>query len=201
MKSSLITSILAIATSTTLAQFTVQSAPFNLVVLSQNETYNGSTLLACHEGAAIEGLCLSTTLPGSTAVPFNFNTSTYEQSNLNPVIGEQGYITYLLRGGNFNESEPLNLYYSATSNVALPLFEPTQGTLMAFDENGLLNIQGYIDDRVPPPYNGTLTAYYRWYACQTYYTGYTYTTLAWVNGEYPPQNPTCEKIDVKRVFL
>ncbi|RDW82603.1 hypothetical protein BP6252_03715 [Coleophoma cylindrospora] len=203
MKSTLVASLLAIATSTALAQYTNQTAPFNLVVLSKNETYNGTTLLACHEGAGIEGLCLTSTLTGTglTGSTFNFNTSTYGQYNLNPAIGEQGYLTYLLRGGNFNESEAFSLYYSATSNVALPLFEGTQGTLVAFDEHNLLNIQGYVDDRLPPPYNGTFTAYYRWYACQTYFTGYTYTTLAWVTGKYHPQNPTCEKVKVKRVFI
>ena len=38
--------------STTAAQYTVQSAPFNLIVTSKNETLNGTGLLAEHSGAA-----------------------------------------------------------------------------------------------------------------------------------------------------
>lgn len=72
---------------------------------------------------------------------------------------------------------------------------------MAFDVDNFLNIQGYVDDTVSPPKTDETTAYYRWYSCQTYYTGYQYTTLAWVVGEAAPQNPTCVKVDVKRVFV
>jgi hypothetical protein len=59
MKSQL-SSLLALAVATTtLAQFTVQSDPFQLILLSSNSTLNGSALYACHEGAAIEGASFS----------------------------------------------------------------------------------------------------------------------------------------------
>lgn len=38
------------------------------------------------------------------------------------------------------------------------------------------------------------------YICDTYY-GYRYTTLAWVLGNAPPQNPTCCAVDVVRQFI
>ncbi|KAG4418069.1 hypothetical protein IFR04_008806 [Cadophora malorum] len=38
-------------------KYLVQSTPFNLIVLSSNSTLNGTHLYACHEGAAIQGLC------------------------------------------------------------------------------------------------------------------------------------------------
>jgi hypothetical protein len=84
--------------------------------------------------------------------------------------------------------------------VAIPLFSPSveYSTPVGFDENGLMNIQNYLDDRVVPPTQST-KAYYRWYICTTYY-GYTYQTLAWVLGQYPPENPSCQKVEVKRVF-
>lgn len=39
-------------------QFFNQSAPFNLVLCSTNSTYDNSILSVCHEGAAIESLCV-----------------------------------------------------------------------------------------------------------------------------------------------
>jgi hypothetical protein len=41
---------------------------------------------------------------------------------------------------------------------------------------------------------------YRWYVCTTLVTSYTYSTLAWVLGSHSPQNPSCVKVDVVRVF-
>jgi len=129
--------------------------------------------------------------------PFRFNTSSSSVSD--STIGPQGLLTYLLVGGNFQVSEPMQLSYNPTSNVALPLFEPSEsGTQVGFDDDGKMFITGYIDDRQT---NVTykLERYYRWYACTTY-GGYTYNTLAWGMGEAVPQNPTCQKVDVVRVY-
>ncbi|KAL9115817.1 MAG: hypothetical protein Q9227_000185 [Pyrenula ochraceoflavens] len=186
-----------------LAQYTDPSAPFNLVLLSStNTTLNGSSLAACHTGAAIESLCVTggAVSPGSDT--FTLNTSASAPSPP-PAIGNPGYLIYVLQGSNFNESEPLSLYIDPASNVALPLFEPgVESTTyaVAFDEKGLLNIQSYVDDTTSPPTLQT-KAYYRWYACQTYFLGYQYLNLAFVLGEAEPQNPTCQKVDVTRVFV
>ncbi|KAF7893793.1 hypothetical protein EAF00_007307 [Botryotinia globosa] len=192
--------LLAAATQVT-AQYTNQSAPFYLALISLDDSLNGATLSPCHEGAAIEGLCLGPSIssPNATFSTFNFNTSSFD-SSFNATIGETGVLTWLLQGSNFNLSSPFGLSYSATSNVAVPLFTPstTSTTNVAFDEDNLLNIQGYQDDTVSPISFGT-EAYYRWYICETYW-GYHYTTLAWVVGEADPQNPTCVKVDVQRVF-
>lgn len=77
-------------------------------------------------------------------------------------------------GGNFVLSEPLSLYFDPITNLALPLFEPgyEDATLVAFDLKNRLHIQGYIDDTVVPAKAGPTRAYYRWYACETYYVGY-----------------------------
>ncbi|KAL9622813.1 MAG: hypothetical protein Q9160_002932 [Pyrenula sp. 1 TL-2023] len=176
----------------TLAQYTNQSAPFGLVLLSPDPTINSSFLASCHTGAAIESLCLAsaTGIPSTT---YNFNTSEFS--------GSTGILTYVLRGSNFNESEPLTLYYNPASNVALPLLEPSDsGVPVGFDDQDLLYVSSYVDDRVSPP-TVRDQKYYRWYACRTYFLGYQYQTLAFGLGDTQPQNPTCIKTDVKRLFV
>jgi len=56
-----------------------QSANFNLVVQSSNETFNGKTLGACHNGAAHEALCLYDGDYNNTDnfASFQFNTTRY----------------------------------------------------------------------------------------------------------------------------
>jgi len=183
------------------AQYTNQSLPFSLVLLSDNSTYNGTVLTACHEGAAIEGLCVGSAYdpPEPYYAQYAFNVSSYPYTG-NKTIGETGYLTWELQASNINVSEPLNFQYNTLSNVAVPLFYPSdQNSIpVAFDENDLLNIQGYLDDTTVPATENTV-ALYRWYVCTTN-AGYTYTTLAWALGKYPPENPTCVKVDVKRVF-
>lgn len=203
MKSLILASVLALTTSIVSAQVFNQSAPFNLVIISTNATLNGSSLISCHEGAAIEGLCAPTTtgLSNSTGSLYQLNTT---DTGLEPniTIGEPGVLTYELQGSNFNYSEPMNLAYYPTSNVALPLFEPGyDATQVAFDNCEKMNIQGYVDDTSSPPKFGPSVAYYRWVVCTTYYSSYTYQTLAWVVGDGEAQNPTCQKVDVVRVFV
>ena len=94
----------------------------------------------------------------------------------------------------------MQLSYDPTTNVAVPLFEPADsGTPVGFDASNKMYIQGYVDDTVTPPSEDTLKDYYRWYVCETY-AGYEYTTLAWVLGSHSPENPSCVKVDVVRVF-
>ena len=59
-----ITSLIASAVlaGTALAQYTqynITSKPFHLRTLSHDEKYDGTYLVACHEGAAIEALCIA----------------------------------------------------------------------------------------------------------------------------------------------
>ena len=94
------------------------------------------------------------------------------------------------------------LNFDAGSNVALPLFFPGPPyTYVGFDTDELMFIRTFVDDTVTPPksvYPGKKL--YRWYMCETNNLAYVYQTLAWVLGKYPPQNPSCKKIQVKRVF-
>ncbi|KAF2810708.1 uncharacterized protein BDZ99DRAFT_462052 [Mytilinidion resinicola] len=193
------TTIIALAAATTtLAQYTNQSAPFKLQIKSENETLNGNYLYACHEGAAIEGLCPANAinLGSAGASTYNFNTSASTTSAV-------GVLTYLLQGSNFAVSEPFALSYTPSTNVAVPLFYPdTTYTEVGFDADNKLFIEAYVDDTVTPLKDGLDKAkdYYRWVVCETY-AGYDYYTLAWVMGKAPAQNPSCQAVDVVREFV
>lgn len=59
----------------------------------------------------------------------------------------------------------------------------------------------YLDDTESPPRDDEAKALYRWYVCESIFIGYNYQTLNWVLGSAKPQNPSCSKVDVKRVFI
>ena len=135
-------------------------------------------------------------------LPTSVQTFTLNYSSsltVDPAVGQLGYLTYELRGGNFNLSSPLELSYNPSSNVAVPLFTPSESGLeVSFKSDNYLGIPTFLDDTVSPPaYKEGVD--YRWYICETN-AGYVYTTLAWVLGKGKPQNPSCVKADIKRVF-
>ncbi|KAH6633586.1 hypothetical protein C7974DRAFT_393058 [Boeremia exigua] len=184
------------------------SAPFNLVLTSENSTINGSTLSACHTGAAIESLCLSSGGGVSNPTPiaaatFNFNTST-DPFTPNATLGTPGILTWTLKTTSLDVPSSVYFNNDPTTDSAIPILTPGQENpqLLAFDDQDRLNVQGYIDWTANPPNStGTTVAYYRWYACQTYFGGYSYRTLAWGFGNEKPENPTCVKTGVKRIFV
>jgi hypothetical protein len=166
MHLALLTLSLTLLASTS-AQNTNQSAPFNLVLSSRNKTLSGKYLEACHSGAAIETLCLSTGAdPGTPHTVYNLNTSSDAGGSTT-----DGVITWTLRGGNFNLSQPLGLSVDYASNVALPLFSGLE-TTVSFDAEERLYIKSFLDDTQDPPRFGE-RAYYRWFVCRTYYGSYT----------------------------
>ena len=73
----------------------LQSKPFYLVIVSDDSSLNGHALGACHEGAAIEGLCKASKVANAdkSYQTFHFN---YTHSNPN-----DGILTWTLVGGNF----------------------------------------------------------------------------------------------------
>jgi hypothetical protein len=172
-----------------------QTGPFNLQLhRCDNSSLNGQYLSPCHEGAAIEGLCPVTSPLGRDAFYFNYTVNT---GNSNPT----GYLTWMLNAaGGVSVSEPMRLSYDPTTNVAVPLFFPDQnGQLVGFDKDDDLYIEGR-DDRENPLNMTKIVQYRRWSICTTY-VGYKYDTLSWTMGEGGPENPTCRKVKVKRVFL
>ena len=71
----------------------------------------------------------------------------------------------------------------------------------AFEEDGCLYIDASRDDTVSPPvYFDPDRHVKNWYICLTRYS-YLYTTLSWKVGlTGTPQNPSCQKVDVIRVY-
>ncbi|KAF2471237.1 uncharacterized protein BDR25DRAFT_223139 [Lindgomyces ingoldianus] len=175
-----------------------------MVVSSLNETINGTVFGACHEGAAIEGFCRAGTIDDAPEryTTFYHNTSdTTNSSTDNP--GVLSYDFYYSENPTMMVPSAMTLSSLPTSDTAIPIIYPdnTTTTYVSFDECGSMYIGSYTDDRTSPPSHEFLKVY-NWYLCTTYYA-YTYTTLAWAMGGVgaTPQNPTCQKIDVKRVFI
>jgi hypothetical protein len=74
----------------------VQSKPFELVIQSSSKAIHGKKLLAsCHEGAAIESLCLA----GNTGSRFFLNTTKHEYIPVKGYTGE-GSLVWNLPIGN-----------------------------------------------------------------------------------------------------
>ena len=96
----------------------------------------------------------------------------------------------------------MSFYHDPSTNVALPLFEPGYtGQYVSFDSSDQMYVTSNLDDTVTPPNSLHNHKLYRWYVCETNFEGYVYKTLSWVLGKSPPENPSCTKIEVVRVFL
>ena len=187
----------------TAAQYDVESPPFHLIVLSdEDDALNGTTISACHSGAGISSLCLSTgnwNTPLATAT-FYFNTSSLTQP-ASPG-STPGVLAYYLQTSTTPIPSTLDFYVDPVTNYAQALFYPgDSGRTLAVDEQDLFNVQGYVDYSVNPPKAGDNVAYYRWYTCTTYYLGYEYVNVVWGLGDEEPETPGCAKVDLKRVFI
>ncbi|KAK4499167.1 hypothetical protein PRZ48_009679 [Zasmidium cellare] len=219
MKSAIISTAAALSlASGSLAQTYTQSRPFKLVVQSTDKSVNNKILEACHEGAGIEGLCVENSEKLTSYNTYVFNTTSgtvVSDQNLGPT----GLLIYELQADKTNgektpssqyspsnlttlpESEPMQFFSDPSTNVALPLFEPTQtGQQVGFDKQNKLHVQSSLNDTVDPPTSTKVRGLYRWYVCKTNFEGYVYETLAWVLGNGKPENPTCKKVDVIRQF-
>jgi hypothetical protein len=98
----------------------------------------------------------------------------------------------------------MEFYISPTSNVAIPIIYPgwDKYSTVEFDECEEMYLSAYQDDTVSPPvYFEPSKKVKNWYVCVTRWA-YTYSTLVWkvgLTGE--PQNPSCVKVEVQRVWL
>jgi hypothetical protein len=204
MKTSPLILSLTAAAVTSAQTYNETSAPFHLIVTSDDDCTN-YTVSACHVGAGLESLCLSNsnTTDLRDAEVFNLNTSANSIAP-EPEFGVPGILTWFLptNAGDIPSSVEFN--YDPTSDLALPILgagsnNPTQ---LAFDKEERLTVQGYTDHSVAPvsgQYNWT--EYYRWFACDTLFTSYVYRNLAWGMGPQKPENPTCVAVNVTRVFV
>ncbi|KAK5167418.1 uncharacterized protein LTR77_007117 [Saxophila tyrrhenica] len=188
-----------------------QSRPFYLVAVSHVNSINNTAFFACHEGAAIEGLCVAKKIPKTKP-----QAATYRLNNTNQNPNE-GLLSYQLVAGNFKSTgcssrkyhhaanklsvvwEQMDLSTDVGSNVALPLFQPSdEGQQVGFDEHNMMYMKTYLNDMVTPPRGGKSRKLYRWYTCTTLYSSYKYHALAWVLGKSPPE--VCIKREYRTVI-
>ena len=195
---------------TTAQLFPNETAPFHLKLTSANASLDGTYLYACHSGAAIEQLCIGDKTPR----PTSFDAYNLNYSEHSPVFdgNPSGQLVWKLpfnvndTNGNavtVYQPEPLNFFFSPTSNVAVLLFMPSDdaGVPLGFDGEQKMLVYNYVDDTVSPPNaTGGYKAYYRWQACTTYFVGYTYQALAWATSG-TPVNPSCQPVNVTREWL
>ncbi|KAI1460954.1 hypothetical protein F4805DRAFT_350896 [Annulohypoxylon moriforme] len=200
--------IMATASGLALAQsnYPNQSAPFNLVLSSSNSTLNGQKLSACHSGAAVESLCLDSSVSTPEFQTFYFNGSA--QAPTTPGFLPSGLITWTFTGGQppFTENTAMQFFYNPASNLAFPLIWPTADNAqpVSFTSEGLLAVGANTDDSISPPKPFENDVKYltdRWAICVTYWQGYGYTALQYVLGDKEPQNPSCQLVTVKRVYV
>lgn len=102
MKSTIISTaaVLSLASSG-LAQTSQQSKPFQLIVKSADKSIDGKILEACHEGAAIEGLCTVNAEKPTAYNTFQFNT-TSGQTVSDKNLGPTGLLTFELQADKLN---------------------------------------------------------------------------------------------------
>ncbi|KAF1966432.1 hypothetical protein BU23DRAFT_603560 [Bimuria novae-zelandiae CBS 107.79] len=202
------TFVLAAFASGALAQIYNQSSvPFRLFLKSDNETLNGQSLGACHQGAAIEGLCPSGHTREDGAEDYN---TFYQQTALEPVYNLPDNDTYgpLVWNLTVNGGEIVPSYMTMDpyidSNIVNPTFGPGNSsfTSVAFTAGGCMYNPVWLDDTVSPPvFLDEAKKVENWYTCLTR-TNYLYVTLSWkigLTGE--PQNPSCERALVIREFV
>ncbi|KAI0976192.1 hypothetical protein F4678DRAFT_216980 [Xylaria arbuscula] len=209
MKFQLSAALLGLGATAVSAQYN-QTGPFVLHIkgTAHNSKINGYGS-SCHAGAAIEGLCYSaktnTTDLSNEYYQYYFNYTTYNQVNDDNVGILVWNLPYSDGEGNTEyESQSMGLVYQPNSNVAAPQFGFSNYEFNGgFDKKGLFFGYNYIDDSkfvagqepadVP-------TAYYQWYVCWQYFTGYFYQSVAWVQTG-APHNPTCESVEIIKVAV
>jgi hypothetical protein len=181
-----------------------QSAAFTLTINSDDASIDGQLLNSCHNGAALETLCLLGTTTSAASTTFYLNSTEYQTYlglPVGPLIWNLPYNTDQV------ESEPMTLTSSPSTNVLVPQFSPQDSVYqtVGFDaESKLFLLDTSYDDSkfvagvIPAP--SVSKALYNWYACYTDTYGYYYHTLAWVSYGVP-RNPTCSPVNVTRTYI
>lgn len=190
--------------------YNITSKGFQLLLTSEDGTIN-DTVSACHTGAALESLCLSNSNSTSKPDPtpydtFYFNTTETSEPPVNHTeLGAEGILTWFLPANNYgNIPSAVYFNFDATTDSVLPILTtgvPYDVQRFSFNDKDELILQGYVDWTANPPNYAGPYGLNRWYACRTYYAGYQYENLVWGLGAGKPDNPSCVKVDVKRVFV
>lgn len=141
-------------------------------------------------------------MPPSPYTTFYHNVSSFANQSAGAANAD-GPLSWTLRISNLTVPSAMFLSIFSQSNVANPTFYPgtTKYDVIAFDEYGSAYISATLDDTVSPPtYFSPSLKVKNWYICYTRWS-YLYYTLSWkvgLTGE--PQNPSCQKVDIVRVF-
>ncbi|KAK8074118.1 hypothetical protein PG994_005017 [Apiospora phragmitis] len=212
MKFSLSASLLALAASAVQAQAPQnQTGPFFLHITGKdNKTIDGYGG-ACHAGAALEGLCFDNG-PAPSGDHVNYGSFFFNYTgNQNMDSAEVGFLSWNLQLAPGSDPafvpSAMTFTYSSTSNVAQPLFGASSnagGQSVGFDKDGKMFVYGYQDDSTfepnVPPKPSQPKAYYNWFVCWQSFTAYYYPSVAWAT-TLPPQNPTCQAVDITQVMV
>lgn len=168
--------------------------------MDANRNHHSTVLAPCHQGAAIEGLCLGGKLSDPPAGTFYHNVS---DSATSGAADTDGTLCYDLQIGSGPVPSTMRLYTSVTTNVAVAIFMPgaRNPSTVSFEENGSMYIPTAFDDTVSPAvYLSYPIHIKKWYICLATWS-YTYESLIWSIGvKSEPQNPACQYVEVIRVF-
>lgn len=196
--------LLFAASASAISQLDTPSPKFHLMLQSKNATLNGTVLIACHAGAATKALCTTNmTIHDQPNHQLTFYHNTSSASSANTTVDQPGLLCYdQLVNGNEPIPSVMSLPYSAASNVSLPIITPGSQSgrvMVVFDKFGRMGVRQAKKYTTYTPTQMKKTVR-QWHVCITNWA-YRYETLAWVDGKnQKAQNPTCQKVEVKRVF-
>ncbi|RYP75534.1 hypothetical protein DL770_007387 [Monosporascus sp. CRB-9-2] len=182
------------------------TGPFTLHITGKTDTSIDGYAGACHTGAAMEGLCY---IEGPVDESSNYNQFYFDYGSYSPDTGEvyqPGWLSWLLHytdqnGEPATQPSPLEFYPSWGSNVAVGQFSPSESwTSIGFVEDTMkLYMPGGYDDSSfnetypnPVQTQGNLM---NWHLCYQFAGSYYYRSISWVFTN-PPQNPSCEPVDL-----
>ncbi|KAI4951719.1 hypothetical protein J4E86_007135 [Alternaria arbusti] len=124
--------------------YTVQSDPFNLVLISEDPSLNGKTLSACHAGAAVFTLCPTLSEEGAQyPVVLTHNTTDTAITN---IFGTQGILSWTIPYDPY----PIDLSVLLQPQDIVPLsiaqlaMTYSGDGSLSFDSNDILNFQNPI---------------------------------------------------------
>ncbi|PVH83904.1 hypothetical protein DL98DRAFT_613184 [Cadophora sp. DSE1049] len=198
--------------------FPEESPPFKLVLLSSNSSLDGMTLFACRQVILTDSLCTVNSrdmphmgrpvpdTPRVTTFHLNYTTepeATHQQ--VSPDLGVEGILTRHY-ANYYTDWMPASMRLGYTrAGHAVTLFRGGQerATVVGFDKEDKLFLWGRDDGSLMPQHEVTedecYTAVYHWYVCMTKWMT-EFETVVWSSGD-KPDDPTCQKVDIKRVFI
>lgn len=164
---------------------------------------------ACHQGAAIEGLCLSKArFDDDLGLSYTFyhNASSSQNSTAN-AIDAPGTMIWILHTSEWAVPSAMNFTPTSGTNQLNMIFTPgiESNSYVSFDKAGRMYRHKALDGNWTAPRmrrsSATDTRYENWYICLTHYN-YEMNSLVWVDGDAPvPPDSTCRPVGVQRLWV